>query len=159
MLERGILEHKLAGAYIGTNVNGDYYRSHDFDAFWGKAQELDALIVMHPEDIAGLERMGTYGLFLICGNPADTALSLGFMTYSGVFDRFPDLKLCTLHGGGFFPYHLGRFDQGFGVRPGAAGRGGTGEAQRLPQEPLLRRAGVPGGHAGIPQEPGWGGST
>ena len=89
VLERGILEHKLAGAYIGTNVNGEYYRSHEFDAFWGKAQELDALIVMHPEDIAGLERMGTYGLFLICGNPADTALSLGFMTYSGVFDRFP----------------------------------------------------------------------
>ena len=75
---------------------------------------------MHPEDIAGLDRMAPYALFLICGNPADTALSLGFMTYSGVFDRFPDLKLCTLHGGGFFPYHLGRFDQGFGVRPGAA---------------------------------------
>ena len=128
VLERGIVEHKLAGAYIGTNVNGEYFRSHEYDAFWGKAQELDALIVMHPEDIAGLERMAPYALFLICGNPADTALSLGFMTYSGVFDRFPDLKLCTLHGGGFFPYHLGRFDQGFGVRPGAA----DAEAQEKP---------------------------
>ena len=35
--------------------------------------------------------------------------------YGGVFDRFPNLKLCVLHGGGFFPYHLGRFDQGFAV--------------------------------------------
>jgi aminocarboxymuconate-semialdehyde decarboxylase len=120
VLQRGIEELELAGAYIGTNVNGEYYRSREFDAFWGKAQELDALIVMHPEDIAGLERMAPYGLFLICGNPADTALSLGFMMYSGVFDRFPDLKLCVLHGGGFFPYHLGRFDQGYGVKPGAA---------------------------------------
>lgn len=120
VLERGMLDSKLAGAYIGTNVNGEYFRGREYDAFWGKAQELDALIVMHPEDIAGLERMAPYGLFLICGNPADTALSLGFLTYSGVFDRFPDLRLCVLHGGGFFPYHLGRFDQGYGVRPGAA---------------------------------------
>jgi aminocarboxymuconate-semialdehyde decarboxylase len=74
---------------------------------------------MHPEDVAGSEKMGPYGLRLICGNPADSALSLGFMTYSGVFDRFPNLKLCVLHGGGFFPYHLGRFDQGWAVRSGA----------------------------------------
>ncbi|MDP6560049.1 MAG: amidohydrolase family protein [Candidatus Binatia bacterium] len=36
-----------------------------------------------------------------------------------MFDRFPNLKLCVLHGGGFFPYHLGRFDQGFTVRSGS----------------------------------------
>ena len=40
------------------------------------------------------------------------------MSYSGVFDRFPGLKLCVLHGGGFFPYQLGRLDQGFRVRRG-----------------------------------------
>ena len=65
--------------------------------------------------------MGPYGMLQICGNPADTALALGFLTYSGVFDRFPDLKLCSLHGGGFFPYHLGRFDRGHGVRLGPRG--------------------------------------
>jgi aminocarboxymuconate-semialdehyde decarboxylase len=119
VLENGIRDLKLSGAYIGTNVNGQYYNSSEFDVFWGKAEELDALVIMHPEEIAGAERMGPYGLHLICGNPADTALSLGFLVYSGVFDRFPNLKLCTLHGGGFFPYHLGRFDQGLGVRPGA----------------------------------------
>ena len=62
--------------------------------------------------------MNPYGLKLICGNPADSALCFGFLTYSGVFDRFPNLKLCILHGGGFFPYHLGRFDQGWAVRAG-----------------------------------------
>ena len=55
----------------------------------------------------------------ICGNPADSTLSVGLMIYSGVFDRFPNLKLCVLHGGGFLPYHLGRFDQGFAVRRGS----------------------------------------
>ena len=89
VLEHAVRDLKLNGGYIGTNVNGNYYNSTDFDPFWAKAQELDALIVMHPEDVAGSEKMGPYGLRLICGNPADSALSLGFMTYSGVFDRFP----------------------------------------------------------------------
>ena len=57
--------------------------------------------------------MGSFGLRLVCGNPADTTLSLGILIYSGVFDRFPNLKLCTCHGGGFFPYHVSRFDREF----------------------------------------------
>lgn len=118
VLEHAVGELKLSGAFIASNVNGRYYNSKEFDLFWGKAQELDVLVVMHPEDVAGSERMEAYGLRLICGNPADTALSLGFLCYGGVFDRFPNLKLCALHGGGFFPYHLGRFDQGFKVRAG-----------------------------------------
>lgn len=119
VLEHAIGELGFCGGYIGSNVNGRYYDSKEFDPFWRKAEELDALVVMHPEDVAGSERMGPYGLRLICGNPADSALSLGFLTYSGVFDRFPSLKLCVLHGGGFFPYHLGRFDQGHAARYGA----------------------------------------
>lgn len=119
VLDDAIQKLKFCGAYIGSNVNGKYYNSKEFDPFWSKAEELDALVVMHPEDIAGSEKMAAYGLRLICGNPADSTLSLGYMTYSGVFDRFSKLKLCVLHGGGFLPYHLGRFDQGFAVRTGS----------------------------------------
>jgi aminocarboxymuconate-semialdehyde decarboxylase len=113
VLEHAIAELKFCGAFIASNVNHRYYDSEEFDPFWAKAQELDVLVVMHPENVAGTELMGAYGLRLVCGNPADTTLSLGFLIYSGVFDRFPNLKLCTFHGGGFFPYHLGRFDQEF----------------------------------------------
>ena len=79
---------------------------------------------MHPEHIAGAERMKEFGLNAVCGNPADSTLSLGYMFYSGLFDRFPNLKDCALHGGGFLPYHLGRFDMEFingkGFRPAKA---------------------------------------
>ena len=119
VLEHAMVELKFSGGYIASNVNGKYYNSDEFDPFWKKAEELDALIVMHPDDVAGAERMRAYGMSLICGNPADSALSIGLMCFSGVFDRFPNLKLCVLHGGGFFPYHLGRFDQGFAVRAGS----------------------------------------
>jgi aminocarboxymuconate-semialdehyde decarboxylase len=119
VLEHAVRDLKFKGGYIGTNVNGNYYGTTDFDPFWAKAQELDVMIVMHPEDVAGADKMNPYGLKLICGNPADSALCFGYLTYSGVFDRFPNLKLCILHGGGFFPYHLGRFDRGWQVRAGA----------------------------------------
>jgi aminocarboxymuconate-semialdehyde decarboxylase len=113
VLERAITQLKFRGAFIGTNVNGKYYNVKDFDPFWAKAQEMDVLVVMHPEHIAGAERMTEFGLNAVCGNPADSTLSLGYMLYSGLFDRFPNLKICALHGGGFLPYHLGRFDQEF----------------------------------------------
>ena len=113
VLEHAIVDLKFRGAFIGTNVNGQYYNTTDFDPFWAKAQELDIMIVMHPEHIAGAERMTEYGLNVVCGNPADSTLSLGYMFYSGLFDRFPNLKVCALHGGGFLPFHLGRFDKEF----------------------------------------------
>ena len=103
----------FAAPILPTNVNHRYYDSEDFDPFWAKAQDLDVLVFMHPDNPAGTELMGSFGLRLVCGNPADTTFSLGLLIYSGVFDRFPNLKLCTCHGGGFFPYHVSRFDREF----------------------------------------------
>ena len=113
ILERAVTQLGFRGAYIATNVNHRYYESDEFDPFWAMAQDLDVLVFMHPENPAGTELMGSFGLRLVCGNPADTTLSLGILIYSGVFDRFPKLKLCTCQGGGFFPYHVGRFDREF----------------------------------------------
>jgi len=120
VLEHAIRDLKMSGVTLASNVVGKYFDSKDFDPFWAKAQELDVLMIMHPEWVAGGDKMGGYGLRTVCGNPADTTLSVGYMIYSGVFDRFPNLKLALLHGGGFFPYHLGRFDNGFSSGSGAS---------------------------------------
>ena len=119
ILEHAIRDLKLSGVTIASNVVGKYYDSKEFDPFWKKAEELDVLMIMHPEWVAGSDKMGGYGLRTVCGNPADTTLSVGYIIYSGVFDRFPKLKLALLHGGGFFPYHLGRFDRGLTSGTGA----------------------------------------
>jgi aminocarboxymuconate-semialdehyde decarboxylase len=113
VLEHAVTQLGFRGAYIATNVNHRYYDSDEFDPFWAKAEELDVLVFMHPDNPAGTELMGSFGIRLVCGNPADTTLSLGLLIYSGVFDRFPNLKMCTCHGGGFFPYHVSRFDREF----------------------------------------------
>jgi aminocarboxymuconate-semialdehyde decarboxylase len=135
VLEHAVTALNFRGAYIATNVNHRYYDSEEFDPFWAKAQELDVLIVMHPENPAGTELMGSFGLRLVCGNPADTTLSLGILIYSGVFDRFPNLKLCTFHGGGFFPYHVSRFDREFLTGQQATRRGDRPNAPKCKLAP------------------------
>jgi aminocarboxymuconate-semialdehyde decarboxylase len=123
VLERAVRDLDFRGGLIASNVNGKYYESKEFDPFWKKAQELDVLLIMHPGDLPGADTMRQYNLGTVCGNPFDSTLSLGFMIYSGLFDRFPGLKLCLLHGGGFFPYHIGRFDQRFSM---------TAEGRKIP---------------------------
>ena len=112
VLEHAIVDLKMSGVTIASNVVGKYFNDKSFDPFWAKAQELDVMMIMHPEWVAGADKMEPYSLRNICGNPADTTLSVTYMMYTGIFDRFPNLKLCLLHGGGYFPYHLGRLDQG-----------------------------------------------
>lgn len=112
VLEHAIVNLRMSGVTIASNVVGKYFADKSFDPFWKKAEELDVLIIMHPEWVAGADKMEPYSLRNICGNPADTTLSVTYMMYTGVFDRFPNLKLGLLHGGGYIPYHLGRLDQG-----------------------------------------------
>ena len=108
MLEHAIRDLKMAGVTIPSNVVGNYYTSKDFDPFWAKAQELDVLMIMHPEWVAGDEKSRDFGLLTVFRRSRRYgSLSVGYMIYSGVFDRFPNLKFALLHGGGFFPYHLG----------------------------------------------------
>ena len=135
VLEHAVTQLGFRGAYIATNVNHRYYDNDEFDPFWGKAQDLDVLVLMHPENPAGTELMGSFGLRLVCGNPADTTLALGILIYSGVFDRFPDLKLCMCHGGGFFPYHVGRFDREFVTGKQATRRADRPNAPRCQSMP------------------------
>jgi aminocarboxymuconate-semialdehyde decarboxylase len=130
VLEHAVTRLGFRGAYIATNVNHHYYDSETFDPFWAKAQELDVLVFMHPDNPAGTELMGSYGLRLVCGNPADTTLSLGLLIYSGVLDRFPNLKLCACHGGGFFPYHVSRFDREFVTGQQAIRRAGRPDSPK-----------------------------
>jgi len=69
VLQRAVVDLGFRGAFIGTNVNGQYYSTDAFDPFWAKAEELDILVVMHPEHIAGAERMTEFGLNAVAAIP------------------------------------------------------------------------------------------
>jgi len=116
-LRRCVRELGLRGVEIGSHVNqwelGDPVLSPVFEA----AHELGAAIFVHPWDMVGRERMSKYWLAWLVGMPAETALAICSLIFSGTLERLPRLRLCFAHGGGSFAGILGRIAHGFDVRP------------------------------------------
>ncbi len=88
------------------------------EPFWDAAEELDALVLVHPYASIGSERLQRYFLTNIVGNPAEETVAAAHLIYGGVLERHPRLKVCLTHGGGFLPYQIGRQDRGFQSKPG-----------------------------------------
>jgi aminocarboxymuconate-semialdehyde decarboxylase len=65
----------------------------------------------------GKERMPKYWLPWLVGMPAETSLAICSMMFGGVFERFPKLRVAFAHGGGAFPFAIGRIEHAFHVRP------------------------------------------
>ncbi len=114
-LEIGMKQMGLVGGAIGPTVEGEELSSPRFDPFWAKCEELDALLFMHPQDSAvatGTEKRlrGKGYLFNTIGNPLETTIALSHLIFEGTFDRFPKLRLCAAHGGGYLASYADRSD-------------------------------------------------
>ncbi|KAI4898918.1 hypothetical protein NFI96_025559, partial [Prochilodus magdalenae] len=81
------------------------------------AEELNCAIFVHPWDMQTDGRMAKYWLPWLVGMPSETTMAVCSMIFGGIFERFPKLKVCFAHGGGAFPYTVGRIEHGFNVRP------------------------------------------
>lgn len=121
-MEEGIRKYGLRGAAIGGSVNGEELSNLKYDPFWAKAEELQALIFMHPQDSAnatGIAKraQGNGALANVIGNPLETTLFLSHIIMEGTLDKFPDLKLMAAHGGGYLPSYVDRLDHGCPTLP------------------------------------------
>jgi aminocarboxymuconate-semialdehyde decarboxylase len=124
-LERCVRELGLRGVQIGSHVDANTHLPNDqrnlddrsLDPVWQAAEEWGAAIFVHPWDMVGKERMPKYWLPWLVGMPAETSLAICSMMFGGVFDRFPRLRVAFAHGGGAFPFTIGRIEHGFNVRP------------------------------------------
>ena len=115
-LSRGMQELGLKGMRISTNIARAELGDRRFDPFWARAEQDGALIMLHPQGFTEPERLEPYFMTNAVGQPLETALALSQMIFGGVFERFPRLKLCAAHGGGYFPFYLGRFEQAYRER-------------------------------------------
>src|SRR5207249_205738 len=106
----------LRGAQIGSNIGGQNLDDPEFEPVWATAAELNAFILLHPINVAGADRLSSYYLTNLIGNPLDTTIAAACLVFSGVFERYPKLQICLAHGGGFVPYQAGRFIHGWHVR-------------------------------------------
>jgi aminocarboxymuconate-semialdehyde decarboxylase len=121
MLQDAVTRLGARGVTVGGHVNGESLSLPKFDPFWAKAAEMGELVFMHPNGSANLLRDGALagngGLGNIVGNPLETTVFLSRLIFDGTFDKFPALKVCGAHGGGFLPSYLGRTEVAC-IRPG-----------------------------------------
>ncbi|MCA1658113.1 MAG: amidohydrolase family protein, partial [Verrucomicrobiaceae bacterium] len=121
-LERCVRELGLHGAQIGTHIDADPQSGRidilnlddaALQPVWSAAEQLGAGIFVHPWDMLGKERMPKYWLPWLVGMPAETSLAICSMIFGGVFERFPKLRVAFAHGGGAFPFTVGRIEHAF----------------------------------------------
>ncbi|KAL4930830.1 amidohydrolase family protein [Aspergillus undulatus] len=111
------LKH-LRGVIMGTSGLGKGLDDAELDPVWSALQETDTLMFLHPhyglpdEAFGGSETTGRYGhvLPLALGFPLETTIAVTRMLLSGVFDRFPRLKILLAHSGGTLPFLAGRIE-------------------------------------------------
>lgn len=113
-LEFAVRKLGMRGAAIGGSVEGQEVSDRKFDPFWAKAEELGVVLFMHPQQAPGTTQnqrlQGKGGLGNTIGNPLETTVFLSHLIFEGVLDRFPGLRICAAHAGGYLPSYLGRSD-------------------------------------------------
>ena len=105
LLEEAVRKFGLKGAAIGGSVNGEDFSDPKFHPVWAKAEELGAVLFIHPQSTPELNRRfrGNGWLSNVIGNPLDTTIALQHLIMEGTLDKFPGLKVLAAHGGGFLP--------------------------------------------------------
>ncbi len=131
-LERAVRDLGLRGAEICSQINGKNLDDPSFRPFYEKMAELDVPVFIHPSGVPGLEqRLGSYYLTNLIGNPTDTTIAAASLIFGGVLKEFPTLKFYLAHAGGACPYIRGRWDHGWRMRAE-----GHTNIDRLPSEYL-----------------------
>jgi aminocarboxymuconate-semialdehyde decarboxylase len=111
-LEHAVKKLGLRGAAVGASVAGDEFADPRFHPFWAKCEELGILVFIHPQGTPDLARRlkGSGGLDNVIGNPLDTTIALSHLIFEGTLDKFPGLKICSAHGGGYLASYMDRSD-------------------------------------------------
>ena len=115
-LERCMKTLGFKGVEILTNVAGRELSDTAFAPFWKKAEELDALVIIHPNGFTEGQRLSRFYFNNIIGNPFETTLALHYLIFDGVLERHPKLKIFAMHGGGYLGGYSGRIDHAWGAR-------------------------------------------
>ncbi|GFG54134.1 hypothetical protein CQY20_21025 [Mycolicibacterium agri] len=105
----------VRGVEIGANIAGENLDAPELEPLWAELERRRMFVLVHsaPADTPQYRRHFTRNLV---GNPADSTLAIASLIFGGVVERHPDLVFCFVHGGGFAPYQIGRWDRGWRSR-------------------------------------------
>lgn len=133
-LEHAVTVLGMPGVEIATRVEDAPLEEAGLDVFWETAERLGAFVLLHPMDpLPGVDLKRRF-MHNMIGRPAETTIAVAGLIFGGVLERFPDLAVCAVHGGGFAPFQIGRMDRGYTEKPKL-----TAEHISQPPSNLLRR--------------------
>ena len=112
-LERAVTRLGLKGVTIKDHVNGHTLDEPQFLPFWEAAERLGAVVEFHQGNTIVAQRIPRYFLENTVGNLVERTLTFGALVQGGIIDRFPRLKICLLHGGGYVAFGVARMDKGW----------------------------------------------
>jgi aminocarboxymuconate-semialdehyde decarboxylase len=115
------LDLGLRGVEISSHAPGLELSDPAYEPFWTRAEERDALVFLHPFGCTLDERLDRWYLSNTVGQPAENAVALSHLIFSGTLDRHPGLKIIAAHGGGYLPTHIGRSDHAWRARADTRG--------------------------------------
>ncbi|HET9663956.1 MAG TPA: amidohydrolase family protein, partial [Burkholderiales bacterium] len=118
-LEYAIKRLGMRGVAVGASVAGSEFSDEQFHPVWAKCEEMGILVFIHPQSTPDLAKRfkGNGWLANTIGNPLDTTIALSHLIFEGTLDKFPGLKICSAHGGGFLPSYAPRSDNALRVAP------------------------------------------
>jgi aminocarboxymuconate-semialdehyde decarboxylase len=111
-LERCLTELGLKGVAISTTAAGMELGDTALRPFWAKAEELGAVIYIHPGGNRD-RRFKRFHLWNSVGQAFEEAMAISSLMYDGVLEQFPKLRICISHGGGYMPFYMGRIDRNY----------------------------------------------
>ena len=120
-LENCMARLAMPGIEIGANAGPDELSTSRLEPFWARAEELGAVILLHPTSFAS-DRLSQHYLSNIIGNPLETTVAAAHLIFDGVVDRYPDLRIILAHGGAYTAAYAARMDHAWGARPDCRGR-------------------------------------
>ncbi|MDA1258139.1 MAG: amidohydrolase family protein, partial [Chloroflexi bacterium] len=112
-LERCTKGLGFRGLEMLTNVNGENLDNPRFTPLYKKMEELEVAAFIHPNAVLGADRLGSYFLNNLIGNPTDTSVAVASLIFGGVLAEMPTLKFVLSHGGGTAPALRGRWEHGW----------------------------------------------
>ena len=141
VMSEAMSEHGFLGITIGDHVNGVTLDDSRFYPFWAAVEELGAVVFFHQASSTVVEhRTLRYGIPNVIGNLTERAITFATLVYGGIMDRYPDLKLCLGHAGGYTAFGAARMDKGCVRGPWRTCRSSTTRSflQNAPSEYLSR---------------------
>ena len=115
-LTRCVRDLGLAGVGISTTARGMELGDAALRPFWERAEELGAVVYIHPAGNTGA-RFEKWYLWNSIGQAFEEAMAIASLMYEGILDAFPQLKICISHGGGYMPYYMGRIARNYLEKP------------------------------------------